>query len=196
MKVLIMTLTLLSGCQLLTHPPAYQIEAALPEVVDAEPNGDLHLWLSEVSRLMALTEEQAEAELQQASKSEATQPQQLFQYALLNQQLKDRLGWIRARDSLKQLAADAELPMSLLSLVRVLQFHNQAMINTDARHSRLLIALQEEDQQQQQLAADLLLSQQQVLELSQKIEALTNLEKSMSIRRALTTDIPNGAVND
>ncbi|MFT6914699.1 MAG: hypothetical protein ACJAWL_000995 [Motiliproteus sp.] len=193
---LTLTLTLLSGCQILTDLQASKAPAALPEVVEAQTHADLDLWLSELSRLLALNEEQAEAQLQQAVTSQAELPQRLFRYALLNQQLKDRLGWIRARDALQQLAADAQLSLSLLSLVQVLQFHNQAMINADARHTRLLNALQEENLQQQQLAAELRVSQQEVFELSQKIDALTNLEKSMSIRRALTTDTPKGTVDD
>ncbi|MFT5722116.1 MAG: hypothetical protein ACI9W6_002440 [Motiliproteus sp.] len=198
MRVLlsILTLTLLSGCQLLASPEAGEAAAALPEVIDTETHADLDRWLSELSRLLALSEEQAETELQQGLSAETERPERLFRYALLNQQLKDRLGWIKARDSLQQLAADAELSLSLRSLVQVLQFHNQAMINTDARHRRLLNALQEQDQQQQRLTAELRVSRQQVFELAQKIEALTNLEKSMSIRRALTTDTPKGTADD
>lgn len=194
MRGLIMTLMLglLSGCQQLPAPAAPGVPAAL----DAALNADLEPWLGEISRLMAFSEEQAEAELQQTFTSAAQQPERLFRYALLNQQLKDRLGWIRARDSLQQLSAHADLSMPLLALVRLLEFHNQAMINADSRQTRLLNALQEEQQQRQRLAAELLLSQQQVVELSQKIEALTNLERSMSIRRALTTDTPKEAVND
>ena len=54
----------------------------------------------------------------------------------------------------------------------------------------------EQDRIQQRQAEDLLQSQAQVIELSNKIEALTNLEKSLSIRRALTTDTPQGNANE
>ncbi len=195
---LVLIPVLLSGCQpgsggaLLRIPliTKAQTSTVQPDVIGTALDGDLERWLSEVSRLMTLTEEQVQAELQQSVTTKADPPEQLFRYALLNQQLKDWLGWIRARDSLEKLAANPELSASLLALVRLLQFHNQSMINAEARQSRLLSAIQEQDRIQQQHMAELQLRQDQVLELSNKIEALTNLEKSMSIRRALTTDTP------
>ncbi|MEH6822529.1 MAG: hypothetical protein V7629_01300 [Motiliproteus sp.] len=159
-------------------------------------NTDLGHGLNEVERSLTLTEEQAQAELQVLTKGKIDKPNRIFIYALLNQQLKDLPGWIRARDSLQQLSVNSELSAPLLQLVRLLQFHNQSMINADARQTRLLQALREDDEKHQELVAELQLSQQQVIELSNKIEALTNLEKSMSIRRALTTDTPKGLADD
>ncbi|MEH6472675.1 MAG: hypothetical protein V7752_15635 [Halopseudomonas sp.] len=184
--ILSLTLSFMIGCQSLT--PASVNPIAQPAPVVTHPEPPVHDWLQRVRSTMQLSEEQTQAELQQFSGNKTKQPELLFRYALLNQQLKDRLGWIRARDSLQQLAARPELSAEQLQLAQLLQFHNQSMINADARQARLLGALEERIETLHTTAAALQLSQQQVIELSEKIEALTNLEENMSIRRALTSE--------
>ena len=191
---------LLTGCQLQNTGPLITSSSmqttSISDATDALSGRDLEYWLSEINRLQALSEAQAQAALPPSFNAKTESPEQLFRYALLNQQLKDRQGWIRARDSLELLSGNTDLSVSMLSLVRLLQFHNQSMINAEARQSRLQGAMQEQDRIQQRQAEELLQSQAQVIELSNKIEALTNLEKSLSIRRALTTDTPQGNANE
>ena len=191
---------LLTGCQLQNTGPLITSSSmqttSISDATDALSGRDLEYWLSEINRLQALSEAQAQAALPPSFNAKTESPEQLFRYALLNQQLKDRQGWIRARDSLELLSGNTDLSVSMLSLVRLLQFHNQSMINAEARQSRLQGAMQEQDRIQQRQAEELLQSQAQVIELSNKIEALTNLEKSLSIRRALTTDTPQGSANE
>tara|TARA_R110002095_G_scaffold13454_3_gene17575 strand:- start:2332 stop:2961 length:630 start_codon:yes stop_codon:yes gene_type:complete len=195
---------LLGGCQLFS-PLAPASALLLPPLVegdtvqarsDVESRVDLQDWLNQVDRLMVYTGEQAQAELKLFSKDRSESPGLLFYYALLNQQRSELQGWIRARDSLQRLAESPKLSPPVLALVRLLQFHNQSMINADARQTRLLEAQQADAKRLIRLSAELQLNQQQVIELTAKIEALTTLEESMSIRRALTTETPRDGSND
>ncbi len=192
---LMIMLALLAGCKALRETPI-PIQMPLPEVISPVQFRDLPGWLLEVDRLMKLNEEQLQRELQSFADKSPDQPKQLFRYAILNQQLKDRLGWIRARDSLRKLSTSDKLSDDLVLLVQLLQFHNQSMINADARKSRLVSALEEGLQHQQVITEELETSRRQTEQLTEKIKALTNLEKSMSIRRALTTDTPGESVNE
>ncbi|OMH38013.1 hypothetical protein [Motiliproteus sp. MSK22-1] len=176
---------LLSGCQpLSTINP---VLAPVPAVEDSIASK----WFDQLEQTIDLNEEQAQQQLKEFGGKKPTEAIHLFRYALLNQQLKDRLGWIRARDSLRQLLKNSEVPEKSVALATFLQQHNQAMINANARYTRLLVALEQGQQEQQEMAAALAESQAEAELLSDKIRALTNLEKSVSIRRALTTDTPN-----
>jgi len=182
------TLLLLGGCQkqvktenVVATQPVYQQPAPLQ--VNSHPE-----WSQQLEEIIALSEEQAQLRLQSFGSKKPKEPEMLFRYALLNQQLKDRLGWIRARDSFRLLLTELELPVELQPLITLLLQHNQAMINANARYGRLLQALEQGQEEQQEMADSLLESRAEAAELSEKIRALTNLEKSMSQRRASTTE--------
>ena len=192
MKILFplcISLLLLSGCQQLVVNDGSN---GPPPRVEEKVYSD---WLGLMAQILSLSDEQLQQQLKAIGKKPKA-PRQLFRYALLNQQLNDRLGWIRARDSLRQLLKSTELSPADRSLLTMLQQHNQAMINAHARYSRLLEALEQGQQEQQQLAQALADSEAKSAQLAQKIRALTNLEKSMSIRRALTTDTTQDGNNE
>jgi len=94
---------------------------------------------------------------------------QWFRYALLNQQLNEREGWIRSRDAYRYLLATETLGKELRGLTKLLLKYNQNMINWDTRYSKVQIQLKESE------------AMQQVLE--EKIQAITNLEQSISGRK-------------
>ena len=193
-------LLLLSGCQAfsqLSLAPVVPLKPAVSGDARAVPSRvDLQEWLKQLDILMAYSGEKAQAELLQLPPVRAESQEMLFRYALLNQQLRGRQGWVRARDSLQQLAESPALSSQELTLVRLLQFHNQSMINADARQARLIESQQADAKRLIRLSDELQSSQQQVVELTAKIEALTTLEESMSIRRALTTETPRDASDD
>ncbi len=190
--VTLLTAVLLGGCQQLKEPLAN-----LPEVIQIVRVEDqsARRWLRQLDETMKLNEEQAEQQLKEMTGKKSKDPERLFQYALLNQQLHDRLGWIRARDSLRELQQQGGMSANLETLVTLLLFHNQQMINNDVRHTRLLEALDQEQQWRESTAQALLRSQVQATELSEKIKALTTLEKSISIRRTLDSENGNSHSN-
>ncbi|MCW9052862.1 MAG: hypothetical protein OQJ91_11235 [Motiliproteus sp.] len=189
MKVLLIaiSLVLLAGCQHLNQ----QVAKIVPTVEVVEPDPQqyrLKSWLQQLSQAMEMNPEEVQKNLKKLGTKRPQVINQLYHYAVLNQQLKDRLGWIRARDSLRIIKADKQVSGEVEMLVNMLLLHNQSMINADARDSRMLDAL-DQNQIQLDVAGEALRESRQHSELLQnKIDALTNLERNMSIRRALTTD--------
>ena len=169
---------LLGGCQMLEPMESrlYSVQSqpavgsGQPEVVELD---QLVLWLQTAYALMQLSPAQA---LERISELETRNMSafERFRYAALNQQLNDRTGWIRARDTLRDLSQERGLRDNLKQLASLLQQYSQAMINAEARRHQ--IAHELDDSQVAQQA------------LKQKIEALTNLEQHLSHRKELVTD--------
>lgn len=127
-----------------------------------------YYWLRIADLYMELTPTQAQQRLDELGNEEKT-TLQWYRYALLNQQLNDRAGWVRARDAFRYVLATESLSQDLYGLTKLLLKYNQNMINWDARYSKVTIELKESE------------AMQQVLE--EKIQAITNLEQSMSSRK-------------
>lgn len=164
MKHLMIALLLLScaGCELLQPN---QNDRQLESVV---PTGQRHYWLSIADLYMDLTPTQAQQRLDQTGAQKSSNLQ-LFRYALLNQQLNERTGWVRSRDAYRQLLDTPNLTAELRGISKVLLKYNQSMINWYVRYNKVQIELKESE------------AMQQVLE--EKIQAITNLEQSMSSRK-------------
>ena len=127
-----------------------------------------YYWLRIADLYMELTPTLAQQRLDKIGSEEKTSLQ-WFRYALLNQQLNERAGWIRSRDAYRHLLATESLGQELRGLTKLLLRYNQSMINWDARYSKVQIQLKESE------------AMQQVLE--EKIQAITNLEQSISSRK-------------
>ncbi len=166
---------LLGGCQMQQRQP-YDTSMSIPSQLTA--------WINYSERFLDMSSAEAETRLAYMPEEKPAEDFRLFHYALLNQQLHTRMGWIRARDSLR-LLGERELSDELRVLVALLEAHNQQMINFDARQSRLQQQLTELRTQHQQTEQSLQESELRAQQLTQKIEALTQLENSMSIRRNL-----------
>ncbi len=132
-----------------------------------------YYWLRIADLYMELTPTQAQQRLDELGDEEKT-TLQWYRYALLNQQLNDRAGWVRARDAFRYVLATESLSQDLYGLTKLLLKYNQNMINWDARYSKVTIELKESE------------AMQQVLE--EKIQAITNLEQSMSSRKEQTVE--------
>jgi len=165
MKHLIVALVMLFcvGCESLQT--AYYEDWDRAPALTAEQR---HYWLRVSDLYMELTPAQAQQRLDNINTDKKTSLQ-WFRYALLNQQLNEPAGWIRARDAFRYLLAIETLGQELHSLTKLLLKYNQNMINWDARYSKVQIQLKESE------------AMQQVLE--EKIQAITNLEQSMSSRK-------------
>ncbi|MEZ5525579.1 MAG: hypothetical protein R3E62_11570 [Pseudomonadales bacterium] len=132
-----------------------------------------HYWLRIADLYMALTPQQAQQRLDKISDDEKTSLQ-WFRYGLLNQQLSERAGWIRARDAFRHVLASQDLGQDLKGLVKLLLRYNQSMINWEARYSKVALQLEESE------------AMQRVLE--EKIQAITHLEQNMSSRKEQAQD--------
>ncbi|WP_210396529.1 hypothetical protein [Motiliproteus sediminis] len=151
----LLMLFVLSGCQL---------AALKPPGADALLLAD---WLDISAEISALTPEQAADALLQVGDGE--DPTARFRYAMLNQQLHQRDGWVVARDRFRTLKNSAVLPREARQLAALLEQLNQLQINHE-----------------QQLGEQTRLAQERAAEaelLQEKIRALTNLEDSMNQRR-------------
>jgi len=132
-----------------------------------------YYWLRIADLYMELTPTQAQQRLDKVGDEEKT-TLQWYRYALLNQQLNNRAGWIRARDAFRHVVASETLGQELYGLTKLLLKYNQNMINWDARYSKVQIELKEST------------AMQQVLE--EKIQAITNLEQNISSRKEQTIE--------
>lgn len=141
-----------------------------PVIVELE---QVIYWLQATNDYMALTPAEAQ---QRLSKFNLTKKSRFnyFRYALLNQQLGTREGWVRARDTLRSMSEDKDLNEDLFWITRIFLQYNQSLINADEK--------------QQRLTTELLESQQAELLLEDKIRAITNLEQSISERKEQTTE--------
>lgn len=143
---------------------------------------NLNNWLDMSSQLEAMPSDEVVARLKVANNPQTVNER--FYYGLLNQQLGRLDGWVQARDSFRSLADDETLDSSSRELARILQVHNQALINWYERHRHL----------QKELAVSVLdreLLEERHKELEQKIEALTTLEAVISNRKQQAVDDNN-----
>lgn len=169
--ILIVIVLACAGCEL--FQPAYSPEwQAKPPVVELE---QVIYWLETADSYMQLSPEKAQQRLERIQDAGKGSDVQLFRYALLNQQRLNRNGWVRARDAFRELSTRSSLNAEIQWLARILLAYNQAMINRDDRQDKLTRALGESNAARMKLEA--------------KIEALTNLEESISIRKGLAEEI-------
>lgn len=187
MRAIVITLFVslgLAGCQTFNQsdPGTDLARCQVFKYCDQEPLPDLSNWLEVLEEYQQMELEQAEQELKTYSRP-VEESFALYRYGLVNQQLGDRLGWIRARDSFRELV---ERPLSpqLLPLVNLLLEYNQKMINADARNSRLIQAVSSTDEQMRALEQELVSQQQSVIKLQQQLEDLKAVEEAISHKRA------------
>jgi len=170
MKCFVVALILLLGAGCSSMQRDYYENWEREPVLSAEQR---YYWLRLADLYMELMPAQAQQRLDEIGDEEKT-ILQWYRYALLNQQLNDRLGWIRARDAFRYVLASENLSQELYGLTKLLLKYNQNMINWDARYNKVKIELKESE------------AMQQVLE--EKIQAITNLEQSMSSRKEQAID--------
>ncbi|WP_421863802.1 hypothetical protein [Motiliproteus sp.] len=174
---------LLSGCQPL---PKLGLEDALTPsdprpVIVYTPAALTSEWLLILDQQLQLTPEQASEGIR--TSEPPVNDTQRFTQLLYRQQLQQRGGWIVARDRLRELLENYR-GHEVEPLLSMLLAHNQAQINGEQRERRL----------NQQLS-DLIEAYETVIrryhesvaeneQLQAKIEALTNLERQLNIRRS------------
>ena len=170
LSALLFALTVLTGCST-APPPQQEVAKPAPELVAYTA---LQQWLTLQQQVTAMRSEEVVAELVKLHKPQGAD--QLFYFALLNQQLQTYASWTQARDALRTLQEEKELTAEQLQLAGILQQYNQNRINWYQRQAELLTQHQELREQLDQAEQDKLL-------LEQKIQALTDLEADISTRK-------------
>lgn len=134
----------------------------------------LERWVNLYDQVQGMTQEQTGERLAQLESPRS--PGQRYYYGLLNSHLKGYPDWIRARDAFAGLASDVSLSTTQRGLADILRQHNQARINAYVRQVELQSRAVE-------LQKQLVSAEQEKTELQQKIQALTDLETSISTRK-------------
>tara|TARA_R110000823_G_scaffold210224_17_gene340631 strand:- start:639 stop:1157 length:519 start_codon:yes stop_codon:yes gene_type:complete len=166
--LILVILATLGGCMSTTPAQVEQGDALIPVYPEALR------WLQLGEQISAMTPEEAVEQLVGVSRPQDVD--QLFSYALLNQQLQTYGAWTQARDTLQILAVDESLTPEQLQIVDTLLKYNQARINWYLKYQQLA---EEQTLLQEQLQA----AQAETTLLEQKIQALTELETVISTRR-------------
>ena len=153
--------------------------ATLPQPTIATPAGaatcsHLQNWLELQREVSSMSNEKVEQQLANLGKPKGHQ--QLFYFGLLNQQLDTFTKWTPARDVFRQLAEDAGLAKEQRSLAAILERYNQSRINWYLQRRELL-------ENNETLTTKLRASLEDNELLERKIQAVTDLETSISTRK-------------
>lgn len=143
-------------------------------------------WLAISKEVDAMTPEQAVIALNKLSAP--VRHDDLFYYGVLNQKLGRIDGWIQARDAFRKLENDPVVKPTIRELARILEAHNQSLINWHQRHQNLQKELAESVLDRESLKHKRVLMKQKNKVLEQKIEALTELEAVISDRKKQASD--------
>lgn len=143
-------------------------------------------WLAISKEVDAMTPEQAVIALNKLSAP--VRHDDLFYYGVLNQKLGRIDGWIQARDAFRKLENDPVVKPTIRELARILEAHNQSLINWHQRHQNLQKELAESVLDRESLKQKRKLMKQKNKVLEQKIEALTELEAVISDRKKQASD--------
>lgn len=159
----------LGGC---TLQPEVPLEAPVDELTCECTR--LQAWLDLQRKVSAMSVEKVNNRLTRLGEPET--PRQLFYFGLLQQQLDSFNAWTEARDTFSQLVQDESLPRQNRDLVAILQRYNQTRINWYLQHRQLL-------EEQETLKAQMRVSREENELLEQRIQALTEVETSISTRK-------------
>lgn len=169
--VILFALTGLAGC--VSAPPAPRSVAPEPHP-EVEDYRALRDWLDLQQAVAVMTPEEAVKELVRVGKPQ--QPHQWFYFGLLNQQLKTYASWTQARDAFREVNQAVGLTGGQRQLAQIFERYNQTRINWYQEYSQ---AQEDQTALQEQLEE----ARQQNTLLEQKIQALTDLETSISTRK-------------
>lgn len=159
----------LGGCsQIQPEPSPSEVEPVSTNYTQLQD------WVRMQNRVSYMPPEEVIAEL--ALLNQPDDPRQLFYYSLLNQQLDIYASWIRARDAQRILQQDNRLTREQQQLAQILERYNQSRINWYQQHRSLL-------QKYETVQAELIAADQENQLLRDKIQALTELETTISTRR-------------
>ena len=161
--------TIMAGC----------ISAPAPEIITVEtpvktPAPPVQRWLRWQETVSTMSPSQLTDTLE--GMAEPGNANQFFYYGLLNQQSDTYDGWVAARDIFRELQENEALTRGQRRLAGLLERFNQSRINWF--HSRDELRGEYESLEQQMME----LQEQNTL-LEQKIQAITDVEATISTRK-------------
>lgn len=157
--VVAVALTILSGCATPNSTPAPPPGTTV-RVTSGCACEPIEAWLKLQEDVSIMTVEEVSDRLTDAERPDGGEP--LFYFALLNQQLDVFTKWAEARDAFRELAGEESLTWEQRRLAAILERYNQSRINWYEQYKQL------EDENAL---------------LEQKIEAITELETTISTRK-------------
>ena len=160
------------GCA--TPPPVEPVEIIKVVPAAKTPAPPVQRWLRWQESVATMSPSQLTTALEGAAAPETAN--QLFYYGLLHQQSDVYDGWVEARDIFRRLNQDEALTRAQRQLAGLLERFNQSRINWFHRRDELRV---ESESQQARITQ---LQEQNTL-LEQKIQAITDLEATISTRK-------------
>ena len=137
------------------------------------PTPPVQRWLRWQETVSTMSTEQLDSALE--GMAEPANAGQQFYYGLLRQQTNAYDNWVAARDIFRELRQDESLSTAQRQLAALLERYNQSRINWFQSREELR-------QQYQSVAAQRDQLQEQNTLLEQKIQAITELEATISTR--------------
>jgi len=131
-------------------------------------------WLKLQQEVEAMDETEVMSRLAEADKSDGAR--QLYYSGVLNQRLQDYGAWTVARDAFQKLQENEQLPIPQRQLASIFRQYNQNRINSYQRYNTL-------HEEYTQLQRELEQAEKDKELLEQKIQALTEVEATISIRK-------------
>jgi hypothetical protein len=170
--VIALALAALVGCAAAPpQPPLTPAQTQNPEIADYHALRD---WLDMQQSVSLMTREEVVAELAALGKPEATE--EWFYFGLLNQELKTYASWVQSRDAFKQVSEAEELTGGQRQLADIFERYNQTRINW-------YLEFKQSDEALAATEAQLQAAREQNAQLEQKIQAITDLETTISTRK-------------
>lgn len=169
LAAILVGIALLSGC--VAQPPVESTKQDTENVISAPT---VEQWLDQLEEVESMDTTEVMRQLELIDKT--TSASQLFYYGILNQRLQNYGAWTVARDAFQQLQEDQTLTKQQRQLAAVLREYNQSRINGHARYATLL-------KEQSALQDGLNQAETEKRQLEQKIQALTELETTISTRQ-------------
>ncbi len=164
-------LVCLGGCELLQPQTSPSARPPDPRV---QAYGEIRGWLDMGQQISAMDTEQVVEQLVLLGKPEG--PDAQYRFGLLNQKLKTYASWVQARDAFRVVVEDPTVTREQRQLAAVLLQYNQSRINWYLEYRKV----------QEELAgtqSDLAATREENALLQQKIQAITELETSISTRK-------------
>ena len=161
----------LSLCGCAQNPPAKVVYIPSPENINW---ASVQKWLKLQASVAELPLEQINAGM--VGMNRPTAADQLFYYGLLHQHSQTFQGWITARDIFRELSENDSISVEQQELASLLEQYNQNRINWHERYGQLQQQCDDLDQQ-------LTDARQQTQVLEQRIQAITDLEATISTRK-------------
>ena len=171
---LTLLLALIAGCAATPAPtPAPEIREQRQEAPSVE-TVPVQVWLRLENATTQMSDEEVVAELVKLGKP--SDAHEKFYFGLLNHQLDTYSNWRQARNAFREVRRDAEASPGLRQLAGIMERYNRTRVEDYKDRAQLLGKIDS-------LEDKLEMQQEERQLLEEKIQAITDVETSMSTRK-------------